>query len=345
MFVNNNYSCIICNKQYKSYQSIWNHNNRYHPDKDIIIKPIDNKVRNYECTKCSRKFTTKHCMQVHILNKCKNKDVDNKTSQLESKIEKLEKKLEQLENKTVTTTNNTINNGTVNNIIYINKIGSENIYDLNDTEIKEIFSKNFEKSVLKFVEYLNFNSRLPSNHNFCTTSLDGQYLSVYNTDQPNIGEQKERKKYFFEDLLRRSVNRMEQLYNKYKKKFDKNKQKQIEEDISTLKVIRDKNMSDTLLREMLKKLNLLSYNYKEIVLQTWSQPDTTAVKEKTFEEDLEEDDTDIKEIESLFINPSNDMDNHFTEIICNHDSNTSDSDSDTSSIPKLLLTKKKNIIV
>jgi hypothetical protein len=113
------------------------------------------------------------------------------------------------------------------------------------------------------------------------------------------------------------------------------------------KVIRDKDMSDTLLKEMLKKLNLLSYNYKEIVLQTWNQPETT-IKEKTFEEDLEDDDTDIKEIESLFINTSNQLvidnaiDNHFTEIIS--ETNINDTDSDIN-LPTLQLTKNETNIV
>ena len=31
------YECAICNKKYKSYQSIWNHNNRIHSNLDICI--------------------------------------------------------------------------------------------------------------------------------------------------------------------------------------------------------------------------------------------------------------------------------------------------------------------
>lgn len=155
---------------------------------------------------------------------------------------------------------------------------------------------------------MNFNSRLPSNHNFCTTSLEGQYLSVYNTE--NSEQIKERKKYFFEDLLSRSVSRMEMLYKKNKSKFKKDKQLKIEEDIITLKDIRDRDMNDVLLREMLKKLNLLSYNYKETVMKTWNNTNTIGHKEKTFEDDLNDDDSDIKDIEDIFIKAEyNDSDN------------------------------------
>ena len=59
---------------------------------------------------------------------------------------------------------------------------------------------------------------------------------------------------------------MEQLYAKYKFNFNETKQMQIEDDINTLKIIKSKDMNDKLLKEMLKKLNLLSYNYKKIVL-------------------------------------------------------------------------------
>jgi hypothetical protein len=94
-------------------------------------------------------------------------------------------------------------------------------------------------------------------------------------------------------------------------------------------------MNDTLLREMLKKLNLLSYNYKEIILNTWNNPDVT-VKEKTFEEDLDEEDMDIKEIESLFI-ISNDTENEINYTPVEPDNNN---DSMTSDRPKLMAIKK-----
>jgi hypothetical protein len=169
---------------------------------------------------------------------------------------------------------------------------------LNDNEISEIFDKKIE-SVIKFIQHLNFNERLPSNHNFCTTSIDGHYLHIYNTDQ--LTKECDRKKYFFEELLGRSIYKMEQLYAKYKFNFNETKQMQIEDDINTLKIIKSKDMNDKLLKEMLKKLNLLSYNYKKIVLDTWKHGNLNK-KITTFEEDLDTDDEDIKEIKGIFIN-------------------------------------------
>ena len=200
-------------------------------------------------------------------------------------------------------------------------MGNENILDLNEKEIKVIFDNKLE-GIFKFVELLNFNSRLPSNHNFCSTSLEGSYVSYYNTD--NSSQQKERKKYFFENLLYKSIFRMEQLYQKYKKTtpslFNKEKQKQIEEDISTLKEIRDRDMNDILLKEMLKKLNcgfaVLSYNYRQTILNTWNNCDIIGCKGNTFEEDLEENESDnIKEIDDIFYNDNMSSDSEFDKPV------------------------------
>lgn len=326
------FSCTICNTNYKSYQSLWNHNNKFHENNVISNKKI---VGEFKCPNCNKNFTRKNNMNNHMKTLCAKKQ--DKTTELEKKLIKLEEEMQTLKNKPInnTTTNNTTNtnNGTINNInITINKVGSENMSELSYKDAINIFDKKIE-SLVKFVQLLNFNEKIPSNHNFCTTSLDGQYLSVYNTDQSE--QHKQRKKYFFEDLLCRSVNRMEQLYNRYKNKFTKEKQQQIEEDILTLKTIRDKDMNTTILREMLKKLNLLSYNYKETVLKTWDRNDIIGMKEKTFEEDLMESDEDIKDIENIFIK----VENSFEEYDGSEDLVSSDTDS-PSERPQLVIKKK-----
>jgi hypothetical protein len=340
------YICKSCDKKYKSYQSLWNHNKNIHNKTGANMSSKVDITSSFglhitensdkKCNYCEKVLSDRKSRWRHEKT-CKNKPTIDITTKLENKIEQLEKKIESLENnKAITTTNNNntnnTNNGTINNNnvqIIINKIGTENINDLNEMEVKEIFANNME-SLVKFIQHMNFNSRLPSNHNFCTTSLDGQYLTVFNTEKSE--QQKERKKYFFEDLLSRSVSKMEQLYNKYKTQFNNMKRKKIEEDINTLKMIRDRDMNDMLLREMLKKLNLLSYNYKETVMKTWNSPDTIGNKEKTFEEDLDDDDSDIKDIEDIFLRPEY-IDSKVIEIYGN--------DSDCSEIKNLKI--KKNI--
>ena len=296
------FECKICDKKYKSYKTLWQHNNLFHANENIIIERTDNKIRNYTCDFCNKKFTTKQSKEIHVEKSCKSKN--DKTILFEKQILELQKKIKSLESSeknTITnnTTNNT-NNGTINNIVVINKIGTENINDLNNIETNEIFNKKIE-SLIQFVKYLNFNERLPSNHNFCSTSLEGPYLQVYNTELS--AQEKETKKYFFEDLLYRSVSKMEQLYNKSKNKFSKEKQKQIEDDILTLKTIRDRDMNDKLLKGLLGKLNLLSYNYKKTVINTWENGNVVGKKIRTFNEDLEcldKEDEGMCEIENVF---------------------------------------------
>lgn len=59
------YKCLICNKEYKSYNSLWNHNNKFH--KDI------NKNKEFICKYCGNRFTCKQSKCNHEKNNCKKK--------------------------------------------------------------------------------------------------------------------------------------------------------------------------------------------------------------------------------------------------------------------------------
>ena len=109
---NMNYLCNICNKEYISYGSLWNHNKLKHNNAQITQK----------------KFTRRTNLEYHYNNSCKYIKIKenelNNTFMLQQKINEMSKKIELLENQ-----NNIINNGTINNInntIYINKSNSEN---------------------------------------------------------------------------------------------------------------------------------------------------------------------------------------------------------------------------
>lgn len=338
--------CSLCNKKYKSYKSLWNHNSQFHKDENIRIN--NNKIRNYECDYCFKKFTSNQNKQVHMQNVCKLKD--NPTAKLEKQILELKKEVQQLKSeqqiqKTQTTSTNkssktqisnfvnngtintgTVNNGPINNIIVINKIGTENVLELNNKELLEIFDKQLECPI-KLVEHLNFNKRLPANHNFCSTSLEGKFVQIYNTD---LSKQETRpKKYFYGKILNLSIDKSRELYLNNKQYFSKVQQQQIEDRLETLNSIKNRKFNDKILNGLLKELVVLSYNCKDTVLDTWQNNNTSGKKETG---------NSVANI----TNNNELIDNEFIES----DSDSSDDEFDSNGFLKLKTTKKsKNINV
>ena len=257
--------CKLCEKKYKSYQSLWNHNNKFHQELNIQIIN-DNKNNPYKCSYCNMSFTRNNSMKNHMINRCKRKlTIIEENNKLKKEMEILK---QQMVSKTSTTNNttNNINNGIINNIIYINKTGSENYLELNEKETTEIFSKEIS-GVVSLIKYINFNERLPSNHSFCSKSLEGKYLLTFNSDEEKI--ESTRKKYFYHELVSNAVTKMELLYKKFKRKFNKDKQTRIEETLARLNDIKERDFNDKILREIKNQLIQLSYNCRNTVLNTW----------------------------------------------------------------------------
>jgi hypothetical protein len=224
-------------------------------------------------------------MNHHKINSCPNKNIvitKNDISELKDKITGLESKIDKINKKSNKKIINNTNNGMIiNNNIIINKIGTENLLEFNDTEISMIFNKELE-GIITFIELLNFNERFPQNHNYCTTSLESKYLSTYNDETKTI--EKDRKKYFFDKLLSSSIDRIQILYNSNKNKFTKTKQKQIEENIMNLKAFKNYDFNNKILKEMINKMNLVSYNKRKIILKTWHEDSDS---DDDFQRDLE----------------------------------------------------------
>jgi hypothetical protein len=89
-------------------------------------------------------------------------------------------------------------------------------------------------------------------------------------------------------------------------------------------------MSKRILKEMIKKLNILSYNDKDVIQNTWTRQIQKKVK-RTFQEDLEIDsDEEEEDITDLFINNDHEN-NHFTDVDSDYETaSESDDDSDAS---------------
>ena len=306
------YSCETCNKNYASYKSLWNHNKKYHTSNleghntfdntyntshNTFDNTLHNTSLNYNCKFCNKEFKNYQNRWKHETKVCKLKTSDTLFIKLEKTIQKnevLENKIKELENKvnnkTINTTNNNNitnnqNNGTINNIT-INQFGKENINALTIKDIKQLI-KN-DNYLVDIVKLLNFNEKFPENHNFCNTSLEGKYISVFNSNTNAI--EKINKNDFYEKVLCNSFDKMDNLslileLNKDVKEQIKEKYKEHLD--NKLTHIRDIFYKDKIYKKNYKtNINELSYNKNKVVLDTWA-----TVPEITNEDELSDSET------------------------------------------------------
>ena len=284
------FKCKICNNIYKSYQSLWNHNHKYHDNHNPqISSSITQKTSIYSqnsssiqsqlkdennklsCNCCKKVFSRIDNLKRHQI-KCDK----NKFEKYDQELEILKNEIKQIKenkNNKKSTTNIRVNGniiGTNNDSgpkIIINKTGSESIDQITYNEVSTIFDNEIS-SVVKLIELINFNECKPENHSFCSTALESPYLSFYNTNTNTVN--KERKRYFFEEVICKSIQNHEILYGKFKNKFNSIKRKQIEDNIYNLKKIRENSFNSKIIGEMIRNLNLLSYNNRDLVQDTWT---------------------------------------------------------------------------
>ena len=148
--------------------------------------------------------------------------------------------------------------------------------------------------------------------------------------------EKDRKKYFFDKLLNTTIDRIQILYNNNKKlvskQFSKSKQKQIEDNIENLKTFKNYDFNNKLLKEMINKMNLVSYNKRKLVQKTWHEDSDS---DDDFQKDLD------KETKAEFYKKIEMKEKLMLEI-----QETSLTESSTVSIKKLenIINKPSNII-
>ncbi len=240
------------------------------------------------CKYCLKKFKYKQGKWKHE-QKC---SVKNSNDSLKQELVEIKNELRQLKENSnkKSTTNIKVHGNMINGnnhdsgpkqIIY--KTGTEIMDQISYNEVSTIFDNEIS-SVVKLIELVNFNenkpgsfrtTRLltklkdaPENHSFCSTALESPYLSFYNTDTNSVN--KERKRYFFEDVICKSIQNHEILYSKFKNKFNSVKRKQIEDNITNLKMIKANSFNSKIIGEMIRNLNLLSYNKRDLIQETWT---------------------------------------------------------------------------
>ena len=258
--------CNICSKKYTSYKSLWNHNKKFHPPIIVNCGTADvncgtNTSKTYDCLFCKKKFNDRSNRLKHQ-KICKNKTTE--LTELKDKIKELESKIN-TNNKVINkNTINNINNGTINNFI-INKIGEESISKLKFKDIKNIFREQ-KNCLYHAIKYVNFNEKIPENHNFYNSSPEGKYINVFNNDNNEI--EKKNKKDFFDSILLSSINITNLLYDKFKDELSKKKQLKLSNMIKEIKNIAHLDNNKKL---YITNFNEISYNNKKVVKNTWNK--------------------------------------------------------------------------
>jgi hypothetical protein len=283
------YKCKICNKLYSSYQSLWIHNRKFHN--------INETIKNHNATVCEIKcnqrcqiiqknhnnsLVCKFCKKDfnHRNNRWRHEKTCKQKENTVTEITELKKEIIELKNLITTknsnkiinnntnnnNTNNNINNGTINNNTFIiNKIGEESISKLKFKDIKNIFREQ-KNCLYHAIKYVNFNEKIPENHSFYNSSLEGKYINVFNNDNNEI--EKKNKKDFFDSILLSSINITNLLYDKFKDDLSKKKQLKL---ANMIKEIENIAHLDNNKKLYITNFNEISYNNKKIVKSTWNK--------------------------------------------------------------------------
>jgi len=184
------FHCNICKKIYKSYKSLWNHNNIFHKQNltqntHCTPKVTQTSTKN-NCKYCNKLFSRSDSKLRHerMCPDKKNKEAENnKIELLETKIKELENKIDNKNNKIINTnSNNTTNNnnGVINNIKI--SFGEEDIDEISSKEKKAILNSGFS-SLVKLIEMVHLNKKYPQYQNIKINNLKDKYAKVYDEDK------------------------------------------------------------------------------------------------------------------------------------------------------------------
>jgi hypothetical protein len=268
----NKIKCQYCNKIFSSRQSKSNHIRKFHDKKNdpilLIVKEI-----NLNCTFCTKLFSSKSVLTRHIKDYCKKKiEFDKQKDNQKPMKNEVNQKSIKNNNKV----NITINN-IQNNLININSIRTPNTDKFKLMDICDIFEKEFNM-VLKLIERTYFNDNIEENHSFYVSNLQSTYLNTFEknaNDEENdqileFNKITKIKKYFFDELFGISLDRIKLLYKTYKNKlFEIPKQMDIQEKIVALEDMRNENNHSY--KSYLKLINVLAYDKKDIIINTWTK--------------------------------------------------------------------------
>ena len=209
------FRCKICEKNYASNSSLWNHNNKFHntsvkENVKVVKENVkDVKESKYRCNICNKQFScrqSKYEHQKNVCNKINNKIsiIDNKFEEFKNSIldilksnkmhpktfQKINKQL--LNNNINNTTNNIINNNntinnitnnTINNNITYVKFGDEKLSEILSEREMLIILNECRLSVEKSIKLTHFNDNRPELKNIIITNLQNNIGYIFNGEK------------------------------------------------------------------------------------------------------------------------------------------------------------------
>ncbi len=281
------YTCNLCDKNYKSYKSMWNHNKIFHSKitpnhskitpKSLQITPNHsnslNSHSNKTCSFCNKTYSRSDNLNKH-LNVCKikiKKEIENPNELHEqinklmeqnilllNKVDGLQNELEKqakLINTEIVNSNNITNNNsnninsnnTINNNIVLVELGKEKYEEITDQEKINIL-KHKKQTIYKCLEYLHLNDKYPQYKNFAIKN-----------NRSNVGHKydEETESYILvdqnelvDDVIEYTVCDIEEFYEEFGNKLNPTEKDHIEQ------ILNDRGDN----RHTKKKVKLLIYN-------------------------------------------------------------------------------------
>jgi hypothetical protein len=159
------------------------------------------------------------------------------------------------------TTNNNINNSTTNNITNINIVDfrKEDLSCLQRNDIGHIFLKG-NNAVLEMITRLNFNPKLPQNHNVFKSNLQDKYIYIFRNNKWVVVEQDE----VIEDLITKRTDELKKIHSEFEYRTELGRRAK-EKFENTGMTLCDRPQE---IEVMKKDIKILMYNERDIVIKT-----------------------------------------------------------------------------
>jgi hypothetical protein len=249
----NEFKCSQCENIYKTKNGLQKHMRTIHPITNNVKKE-----KQHTCKFCYKIFRTRQTKWSHE-QKCK---IINEIP-LAEEVKILKAEIKELKAKPSSIINNTTNNTTNNIQIVMKQPGTESIDHLTTEKQRVIMQKGLN-SLTYLIETINFDKLKPENHTYCVTALNDKHASIINPETNTIT--KADKNTLFDKLLVSNLSNLEIMAKN--SNFKSADRKEYEEKIKNLRNLLFTNKKCS--KRYYQDLNLISYNNKDMVLETWA---------------------------------------------------------------------------